>query len=185
MGAQQICLQMDKRRVFQIWTKQFFRMFDSPSIVGVLKIWLKMEKRKWRESWTKGFRLIGKENHRKITSKQCSNLKSLEAEITKRQPYKKTERRPYWKMALACVANQSWTELGPAQPQLVIIIIIFHSVQIQKINFRTWNWFGSLGPIVCCGNFSFCFFQIWLILISFTLKILSKLLTFLKNFSQE
>ena len=108
MGAQQICLQMDKRRVFQIWTKQFFRMFDSPSIVGVPNIWLKMEKRKWRESWTKGFRLIGKENHRKITSKQCSNLKSLEAEITKRQPYKKTERMPYWKMALACLANLNW-----------------------------------------------------------------------------
>ena len=56
----------------------------------------------------KVFRLIGIENHRKITSKQGSNLKSLEAEITKRQ-----------KEGITGVANQSWTELGPAQPQIV------------------------------------------------------------------
>ena len=35
------------------------------------------------------------------------NITSLEADITKRRPYKKTERRPYWKMALAGIANQS------------------------------------------------------------------------------
>ena len=74
-----------------------------------------MEKLNWRESWTKRvFKLIGIENHRKITSKQCGNLRSLEAEIKKRQTYKKKERRPYWKMALACLANQSWPSSAPA-----------------------------------------------------------------------
>ena len=37
----------------------------------------------------------------------------------KRQPYIKTGRRPYWKTTSACLATQSSTELGPAQPQLV------------------------------------------------------------------
>ena len=79
------------------------------------------------------------ENHRKMTSKQSikednltrrqedglterrnhRNLTSLEADITKIRPYKKTGRRPNWKMTLACLASQSCTELGPAQPQLV------------------------------------------------------------------
>ena len=31
---------------------------------------------------------------------------------------------PSWKMALACLANKSCTELGPAQPQLVSFFII-------------------------------------------------------------
>ena len=76
--------------------------------MGVPKIGLKIEKMKMASKLDKKvFRLIGIENHRKMTSTQCSNLKSLEAKITKRRPYKKTERRPYWKMALACLANQS------------------------------------------------------------------------------
>ena len=49
-------------------------------------------------------------------------LTSLEADITKRRLYKKTGRRPYSKMTLACLdclVSQSCAELGPAQPQLV------------------------------------------------------------------
>ena len=52
--------------------------------------------------------LTGRRNHR--------NLTSLEADITKRQSYKKTGAGPYWKITLACLASQLCTELGPAQP---------------------------------------------------------------------
>ena len=38
---------------------------------------------------------------------------------SQKEPYKKTGRRPYWKMTSACRASQSCTELGPAQPKLV------------------------------------------------------------------
>ena len=65
-----------------------------------------MEKMKMaRKLDKKVFRLFGIENQRKMTSTQCSNLKSLEAKITKNALTKKTERKPYWKMALACLAN--------------------------------------------------------------------------------
>ena len=50
----------------------------------VPKIWLKIEKMKMASKLDKKvFRLIGIENHRKMTSKQCSYLKTLEAEKTK------------------------------------------------------------------------------------------------------
>ena len=52
--------------------------------------------------------IIGIYPYRKMTSQ-------------KRQPYKKTGRRPYWNMTSGCLASQSFTELGPAQPQLVFI----------------------------------------------------------------
>ena len=49
------------------------------------------------------------------------NLTLQEDEITKRQPYKKTGRKPFWKMESAFLASKSCTELGPAQPRLVIL----------------------------------------------------------------
>ena len=60
------------------------------------------------------------------------NLSLQEDDITKRQPYKKTGRRPYWKMTSACLASQSFPELGPAQPQLVSSIVV--SSTARRIN---------------------------------------------------
>ena len=86
---------------------------------------------KWQESLTKmffgifTFTTIQEEN---LTSRQDEglterrhhrNLTLQEDDITKRQPCKKDRKKDLWKMASACLASQSFTELGPTQPQLV------------------------------------------------------------------
>ena len=73
------------------------------------------------------FKLKKKENHRKEDLKKSRPYEEGITEIypqcklalQKRRPFKKTGRRFYWNMTIACLANQSWTELGPAQPKLV------------------------------------------------------------------
>ena len=51
------------------------------------------------------------------------NLTFQKDDIAKRQPNKKTGRRLYWKMTSAC---HSCTELGPAQPQLVLNLLLYN-----------------------------------------------------------
>ena len=54
-----------------------------------------------------------------FTTIQEENLTSRQDEgLTK--PCKKDRKKDLWKMASACLTNQSFTELGPAQPQLVL-----------------------------------------------------------------
>ena len=71
-------------------------------------------------------KLIGIENHRKMTS----NKKGKKDNLTGRRNHMNFTslevRRPYWKITLACLANQSCTELGPAQPLLVFQMIFLN-----------------------------------------------------------
>ena len=53
---------------------------------------------------------------------------SMDVDINRKQSYKKTHlqenksgRRPYWKRTLACLASQFCSELGAAQPHLVLL----------------------------------------------------------------
>ena len=64
-------------------------------------------------------KLIGIEKPRKMTSKQSIKEDNLTGRRNHRNLTSLEVRRPYWKMTLACLANQSCTKLGPAQPQLV------------------------------------------------------------------
>ena len=128
-------------------------------IVGVTKI-----ERNFGQKWNKDLKgrqlseMIG--HHWKVTSKEDNhrrsepyrktgrrhhiNSTSQEDNITKKLLYKMTGRKQYWKMNSPCLANQSCTELGPTQPQLVLSFLIVsfcYSCIVQNCSRRNICWY--------------------------------------------
>ena len=88
--------------------------------------------RKWTQN--KAYKKITLQEDRKPSGRRLHrNLTSLEGDITKRRPYKKTG--SHWKMTLVRVVSLSCTELGPAQPQLFTV-------------FDSLGWFCVFN--ICC-----------------------------------
>ena len=66
----------------------------------------------------------------------------------KRQP--QTGKRPHWKMTSACLASQSYTELGPAQPQLVLYFVVL--VNLTNCSLQLYCNYSVLVYCSNCGN---------------------------------
>ena len=77
------------------------------------------------------------------------NTTSMEEQISMEDnlQWKKTLKKPYRKMTLACIASQFCTELGPAQPQLVYNIYystVVHVVMQSKKPTKKGSFFEQI-----------------------------------------
>ena len=82
----------------------------------------------------------------------------MEVDLNGRQPqWKTTSRKPYRnQMTLACLSSQFYTELGPAQPQLVISLFLKHHAGckgVENVDLQKYSK-GHLNPSVseCHGG---------------------------------